>query len=110
MPAGKIERIRQANVFWNGRIDEIVQVLEANLGQHGVDFLVVRPDVAADETAQFLGRFRRGGKEDFSVWEKAVFSGAGVSTESIANPTGERGRFKADGAKEEQDLTDRRKS
>ena len=59
LACGKIERVGQANVFWNGGIDEIVQILEANLGQHGVDFFVVRPDMAADETAQFPGRFRR---------------------------------------------------
>ena len=42
----EIERLVQADVFRDGRIDQIVEVLEADRRRALRDFLVVRPDVA----------------------------------------------------------------
>ena len=51
----------------------VVEIFEPDCGQHGVDFLVVRPDVAGDETAQFFGRRRGPGRKIFLPLAGAVF-------------------------------------
>ena len=55
-PGREIEGMRQANVFRDGRINQVVEIFEADSGEHGADFVVVRPDVPGDKATQFLGR------------------------------------------------------
>ena len=59
---GQVERIRQANIFWDGRVNERIEAFEAHGSEHGTHFLVVRADVTRDKTAEFCRRraVRRG--------------------------------------------------
>ena len=70
---GKIERLRGADVFRDGGVDESVEIFEAERGEHRADFVVVRADVPGDEAAQFSA-VARAALDDFWACGEAVSS------------------------------------